>query len=460
MDHVEAYPTKRFFVEMLTRDIDLADAILDLLDNCIDGVLRSCKPDLQHEKPYQGFWAEINFSPDGFTIRDNCGGIPRDLAERYAFMMGRPRDEGDSDVPTVGMYGIGMKRALFKMGQQSTVTSHTASESFQVSIAKQWLYDDKNWNLPLAELKNSSGEVGTKIEIVDLHPAISAHFSSDAAFRATFPNIVAHNYSYIIHKGFKVTVNGTGIVARPVKLLWPAEESDSTYIAPYMFKCEKAGVNVSLAVGFYAPPPSQEEVDEESQTTRRSENAGWTIICNDRVVVYCDKTRLTGWGEAGVPNYHTQFIAIAGVVRFQSNDAWKLPVTTTKRGIDTSSELYSYVKDYMREGLLKFTSYTNKWKDDPKEEKRFSASAKALDVKDIFSKVTPEKWKKVRAKEKEYKFDPPLPAPKQKRDVKLIRFFKSSNDVEALGEYLFDNAEASPSEIGSKCFDEVLRRAK
>ena len=37
---VDSSPTKEFFVEMLTRDIDLTDAILDLLDNCLDGVLR------------------------------------------------------------------------------------------------------------------------------------------------------------------------------------------------------------------------------------------------------------------------------------------------------------------------------------------------------------------------------------------------------------------------------------
>ena len=38
-------PTKEFFVGMLTRDIELSDAILDLLDNCLDGVVRqeSCK---------------------------------------------------------------------------------------------------------------------------------------------------------------------------------------------------------------------------------------------------------------------------------------------------------------------------------------------------------------------------------------------------------------------------------
>ena len=46
----QASPAKRFFVEMLTRDIELADAILDLLDNCVDGALRSGGPDPL--KPY------------------------------------------------------------------------------------------------------------------------------------------------------------------------------------------------------------------------------------------------------------------------------------------------------------------------------------------------------------------------------------------------------------------------
>ena len=36
-------PTKEYFVGMLTRDIELSDAILDLLDNCLDGVVRQKK---------------------------------------------------------------------------------------------------------------------------------------------------------------------------------------------------------------------------------------------------------------------------------------------------------------------------------------------------------------------------------------------------------------------------------
>ena len=59
-NNVDATPVKSFFVEMLTRDIDLVDAILDLLDNCVDGILRQ-KGHSSGKTPYEGFKAEIMF---------------------------------------------------------------------------------------------------------------------------------------------------------------------------------------------------------------------------------------------------------------------------------------------------------------------------------------------------------------------------------------------------------------
>ena len=46
---VEATPTKSFFVSMLTRDIDLGDAVLDLLDNCVDGLYRTLEENVLEE---------------------------------------------------------------------------------------------------------------------------------------------------------------------------------------------------------------------------------------------------------------------------------------------------------------------------------------------------------------------------------------------------------------------------
>src|SRR5690349_21592309 len=85
-----ASPTKDFFVRMLTRDIELNDAILDLLDNCVDGILRSGKAKRKSAIPYKGFTAKITLAKNYFEIEDNCGGIPFEVAKKYAFAMGRP----------------------------------------------------------------------------------------------------------------------------------------------------------------------------------------------------------------------------------------------------------------------------------------------------------------------------------------------------------------------------------
>ena len=148
---VSAFPAKRFFVEMLTRDIELQDAILDLLDNCVDGALRQnqATPPQDQSKPYVGRQATISFNKDGFTIEDNCGGIPRDLAETYAFRMGRPDKERDASIPTVGMYGIGMKRAIFKIGKASVISSQSSNTGFKVDINAAWMEDDADWSLPI-----------------------------------------------------------------------------------------------------------------------------------------------------------------------------------------------------------------------------------------------------------------------------------------------------------------------
>lgn len=457
-----ASPTKRFFVEMLTRDIDLEDAILDLLDNCVDGILRKEKDTLKKDRPYEGYYAEISFTGSFFRIKDNCGGIPKDLAERYAFMLGRPKDEDDSDVPTVGMYGIGMKRALFKLGSKSKVVSQTANEVFEVNISKKWLTDDSDWTLPLNDVERSFEENGTFIEVCDLRSGVAKRFSKESDFPNKFPNMVAENYSYIIYKGFTVKINGKTVIPKPFKLLWTdsALTERGKSIAPFLYKATLGGVDVSLAIGFYAPPTNPDEEEQEQKMSKKTDYAGWTILCNDRVVVYCDKNRLTGWGEAGVPNYHTQFIAISGVVEFKCNDAWKLPVTTTKRGIDSSADIYLYIKDIMRQGLKKFTSYTNKWKDDPIEERKVSKNSEKLELQQIFSKVPEGAWLKVKNRHNELKFSPDLPEPSKKKPVRRIVFTRAIAEIEQVSEFLFDDSSVKPSDVGSKCFEKVLMEAK
>jgi Histidine kinase-, DNA gyrase B-, and HSP90-like ATPase len=405
---INASPTKSFFVEMLTRDIELEDAILDLLDNCIDGIQRSQNIQTSSNKPYEDFQAKISFSSDHFIIEDNCGGISEEIADKYAFRMGRPEAVEDQDFGayTIGTYGIGMKRAIFKMGQSAEIISQTETDAFIINIEPEWLTSDENWDLPFSK-NNQQRELenGTTVRVTNLRPEVAKIFSTseDSSLHNTLFGKIALHYSFIINKGFTILINNQKVDLIPLNLLWEGSDSipenpKKEVMAPYLYKGERDGVEIRLAVGFYRQTASPEEVEEETQGHRRrsGDTAGWTIICNDRVVLYGDKTRLTGWGVNSVPSYHPQFIGISGIVEFRSTDARKLPITTTKRGIDSSSDLYLYIKDLMSEGMKLFTSYTNKWKKNIREERTISSRATSEQITTILDELPDSKWKDVR----------------------------------------------------------------
>jgi hypothetical protein len=245
---LEASPVKSFFVSMLTRDIKLEDAILDLLDNCVDGILRSKQGD--HNKPYKGFRATIEFNEDTFTISDNCGGIPWSLHD-YAFRMGRALNYPPDAPGTVGVYGIGMKRAIFKMGKSCIITTRNGADEYEIDIFPEWLEDELDWKLPVHSAKRSRDEDGTTILVGDLYPGISKRFHEDAkAFEAELVRMVSTHYAFIIDKGFEVTVNGLPVKPRSIKIIFDSIHERGA-IRPYIFKTKtKDGVEVFLAVGF------------------------------------------------------------------------------------------------------------------------------------------------------------------------------------------------------------------
>ena len=468
MSTVFAGPTKRFFVTMLTRDIALNDAILDLLDNCIDGILRQRKSEGKKKKslkPYRGYRAAITANPNFFCIEDNCGGIPRDIAERSAFMLGRPETDRDEDLETVGMYGIGMKRAIFKLGSDCSVTSQpsNAAERFRVDISPDWLEDEKNWKLELiggrsVEKRDSAG---TTIKVKALHPEIGHQFNSErSSFLEDLHEEIANFYALILDKGFSVELNGVKVAPIKHQILMPRSIKKGPSIAPYMYQGVIDDVTVELVVGFHRALATEFELDQETVQPRSQDDAGWTVICNDRVVLHRDKSMLTGWGRASVPRYHNQFISIAGVVVFRSNKSLKLPLNTTKRGLDSSSLVYLTVLDLMTEGLKKFTSFTNAWKGREEDtNEAFRASEPQL-VTEAVDSLPEGAWSQAR-KHGGKKFSPNLPKPKPTSSRRRISFQRSVDEIRRVSRYLFDgDAEVAAKEVGEKCFDSSLAQAK
>ena len=232
-------------------------------------------------------------------------------------------------------------------------------------------------------------------------------------------------------------------------------------IEPYVFTGNYKGVAVEVVAGFYRPLATEQEIDEELTRRRTKDNAGWTVICNDRVVLSDDTSIKTGWGTTGVASFHNQFIAIAGLATFRSNLSENLPLNTTKRGLDMNSAVYLVALDHMKQGLKKLISYTNAWKKRVEEtEAQFAElePVKATEITKRVSKFTESRKHKSLGSGKYY--EPTLPSPKDKSTTKRISFAAETTDIAILGEYFFDDEDADRNEVGKRCFDECVVEAK
>jgi hypothetical protein len=462
-----ASPTKEFFVRMLTRDIELQDALLDLLDNCVDGIVRSGAAK-QLPRPYDGFHATLTLMPDHFVIEDNCGGIPISVARKYAFAMGRPLSIDAGDEPaTIGMYGIGMKRAIFKLGTSALVESRN-DEGFIVEFTPEWMQDDSWDDLPMYELgADKLLEKGTIVEVYQLNEEVRAAFS-DSTWIDEFRKLVSRHFSLIIAKGLAVRIgsreeieNGLGpIVPEPFRLLQTTANVQGAQIAPYVYSGKLGDVDVEIFAGLYRELLTEDEAEEEEETRGTSDEAGWTVACNDRVVIWKDKSRLTGWGEAAVPNYHGQFIAITGIVLLHCNDPKKLPLTTTKRGIDAASNVYSEVKDMMREATKNLTSFTNKWKKFPDKLEEIYQSSEYVDLDALRATPASLAMSTSRKLSGIKKYEPKYPEPEQAKTSVKVTFVAEKVDVAALSKFYFQDQKTKPGEVGEAAFNDAVKRLK
>ena len=227
---VHAEPTKEFFIEMLVRDIALTRAIIDLVDNSVDGARRK-RPDIdvvdnsvdgarkkRRGGKYGGLWIDITADDKKFEIKDNCGGIPLKTARYYAFRFGRP-DGMEATPHSVGQFGVGMKRALFKLGSRFRVVSSTADEQFEIDEdVEEWRLKPE-WTFTFQVAKNEPLETeGTTVRVTNLHAGVKAEFALER-FHSELSAALRDAHIDGLEAGLSITYNGTPLLHEPLELL-------------------------------------------------------------------------------------------------------------------------------------------------------------------------------------------------------------------------------------------------
>jgi len=347
-DSVDASPEKSFFIYMITRDINLEDCILDLLDNSIDGAIRTRGP----EASLEGLSVRIEFNESAFSIADNCGGIPLDVARHYAFHFGRPM-EAEPVGRGVGLYGVGMKRAVFKLGRKIEIVSSTATEGFRVDIDVSAWEQSPHWNFPMEQLR-SPGPAGTTVRVREFNPAVAEEFRG-RMFADELRQMVSRDYSMFLQRGLAVQVNRKTVPITVLQLL----EGGKFKAAKLAY--DDDDVHVELIAGMAAPPP---ESADESQGIN-VDPFGWFVLCNDRVVKAANKDEDTVWGVQGSTRWHNQYRGFLGIARFSSINPSLLPWTTTKRELDKTAAVYRRAVKRMKDLTDQWVRYTRRRKRAP-----------------------------------------------------------------------------------------------
>jgi len=335
MPKANAYPTKTLFIGMLTRDVSLEGAILDLIDNSIDSFLRVKRPDFI-ENPATLLQldegqtitdigtVEIRFANDKFEIFDDCGGITYEDARDNIMRFGKVASDGKA---ALSVYGIGLKRALFKIGKTiQIISSHPSSRGFRISIdVNAWVRDDDpdTWYFDMKPLpKGAIADGCTKIVVTDLYPEILSQVMS-GTFESRLHESIGEAYGLLPRGMINIRVNGVSVMMSEIVI------RDSNDIKPAIRHLSIDGITCTVIVG----------ATMRSAGGQAGEVAGWYIVCNGRVVLAADKTRVTGWGRE-LPSFHPKHRPFIGVVYFFSENAAALPWTTNKQGVHTESRVY------------------------------------------------------------------------------------------------------------------------
>lgn len=346
---VHANPTKDFFISMLIRDVSLKDAISDLVDNSIDGAKR-LRGDIKNDSNlYQGLWVKITANAGVFIIEDNCGGIDIDVARNYAFYFGRRKNAQSTS--TIGVFGIGMKRSLFKLGNQINIESKAKNSTFYLPInVSEWAKTDK-WEFKFEKFEEDLEETEvknrkTKIEVTELRQETIRKVSNQQFINELSQNI-ALQQMYNIHKGLKIYVNEIELPSKFLKLKYskelPVVKWKSTFLD------NEISVELSAGIG-----------------SKSLKDGGWYIFCNDRLIVGPEQSELSGWiggkKNSGTPKYHGQYQLFRGYVFFYSENPSVLPWNTSKNGINKEDPIFIAVRQEMINVMKPIVNFLNKLK--------------------------------------------------------------------------------------------------
>lgn len=329
-----------YLENVLTKDITALESIFELVDNAVDGARDQLfkNPHLECDDfglpaRYDGFKIEIRLKQNSLLFADNCAGIPKDVLTDRAFQIGAMSNHAFG----IGRFGIGMKRALFKLGTRYRL--YTDTGEFRAVMAFSDAHVKGTDPYLYATQRPSLGTAMTIVRISKLRERVRHELNAEA-WHSEFSAVLSRRYGRYVAKGLQILVNSVPIKPfgpgfRSYKSLKPT--SDST-VGPN-------GVDIFINAGMHERYRVKGEEDySKSEVGALTDEFGWYFVCNDRIVEIATHTPNLGWKT----RWHQEYYGFVGWVYFVAEDPEHLPWDTKKTTIDPHSPAFRAIADRLQ----------------------------------------------------------------------------------------------------------------
>jgi hypothetical protein len=374
-----------FLTDTLTTDIELTDALFDLIDNSIDAA-RNHIVQTEYEKDeyglpndYSGFEIKIRFTATSIVIVDNCIGVETETLVNNTFYTGKRSNHKYG----IGHYGLGLKRALLKAGCEFGLVTDNGNYLYKSVFDTESFSGNSEKKLQAKQFP-STGRRRTMLVVSSLKENVISQVNDQIWFDNATQELKVR-YSNFIRKGLTIKVVNSLKVGKKTLTIWPAvpEIRLSPLVHPIVDKIVDPNVNIDFTVGIHDMYRFAGEYDHNAKENEKlTKTYGLYFICNDRVIVAATKEAKYGF----TTQWHSEYGGFVCRVNITAENPAYLPWNTSKTELKVNSSLFLKLRKKIEPLALKYRSDAKKliniWLDKstkelPKEERKAIFAEKA-----------------------------------------------------------------------------------
>lgn len=331
IDSLDATPQKRLVLSIVS-DYDLQKSICELIDNALDIWIKNRK----NNKLIVDL--KFDLQQQTISIQDNAGGVSEN---DLGVLISPGATTNRLDDFTIGIFGVGTKRAVIALAQDIKITSrHKKSKTYCIEFDDNWLKDD-NWHLPYYEVD----AIAAGSTIVELHK-LRFPIRQGNLFDLT-RNLSAIYARFIMGDSFILKINGEALEPRLFdNWAYPPDFEPRRYMGELPIEDDRV-VKVEVVAGL------------TNESSPAGGEYGVYFYCNDRLIAAALKSAEVGFmrGVAGQPH---PSISLTRVIVSLHGAAKDMPWNSSKSAIYTNHPTFNALRIWLLELVKNYASLSRR----------------------------------------------------------------------------------------------------